>query len=91
MNFSNLENFLSMFTDGKGQIDGKAIKTAYVGRNGVAKKLKKGYIGALNFIQPVLNSNGTLGDSAFAYCNQLNILTYLRMDEEAYNCIKERE
>ena len=24
-----------------------------------------------------------------AYCNQLNILTYLRMDEEAYNCIKE--
>ena len=24
-----------------------------------------------------------------AYCNQLNILTYLRMDEEAYECINE--
>lgn len=24
-----------------------------------------------------------------AYCNQLNILTYLKMDEEAYDCIKE--
>ena len=24
-----------------------------------------------------------------AYCNQLNILTYLKMDEEAYKCIKD--
>ena len=24
-----------------------------------------------------------------AYCNQLNILTYLKMDDEAYQCIKD--
>lgn len=46
MAFSTLENFLSMFTDGKGQIDGKAIKTAYIGRGGVARKFNKGYISA---------------------------------------------
>ena len=36
------------------------------GLAGVARKIKKGYIGVPEFVQPVLTADGTLGGSAFA-------------------------
>lgn len=59
----SLQDFLSMFSGGKGYVDGKEIKKIYFGNT--------------DFTTPTLTANGSLGGSAFAvYSSNVHSSTY---------------